>query len=68
VKRLEVVRDSVPERGYSVAQAYASASSELAKARKELEICVGTENAAKQAISAAEEEARRLGVPPGWLR
>lgn len=26
------------------------------------------ENAAKAAISAVEEEARRLGVLPGWLR
>lgn len=68
VKRLEAVRDNVPERGFSVAQAYAAASSELAKARAELDFCVGAENAAKAAISAAEEDARRAGVLPAWLR
>ena len=62
------VRDNVPESGFSVAQAYAAASSELAKARADLEVCIATENAAKATISAAEEDARTHGVFPGWLR
>jgi hypothetical protein len=65
VSRLEAVRDNVPERGFSVAQAYAAASSELAKARADLEVSVGVE---KAAVSAAEEDARTHGVLPGWLR
>jgi hypothetical protein len=68
VARLELVRDNVPDHGYSVAQAYASASSELAKARADLQICIGAENAARVAIMDAEEDARTHGVLPGWLR
>lgn len=68
VARLENVRDNVPERGYSVAQAYAAASAELAKARADQDVAAGAVKAAKAAIDAAEEEARVAGVLPGWLR
>jgi hypothetical protein len=68
VARLERVRDNVPERGYSVAQAYAEASAELAKARSEATVAAGAVRAAKLAIEDAEEEARVSGALPGWLR
>jgi len=56
------------DRGFSVAQAYANASAELAKARADLDVCVANEKAAKAAINAAEEDARTHNVLPGWLR
>jgi hypothetical protein len=68
VVRLERVRDNVPERGYSVAQAYAESSAELAKARSEAALAAGAVRAAKVAIEDAEEEARVSRVLPGWLR
>ena len=68
VARLEAVRDNVPDHGFSVAQAYANASAELAKARADLDVCVANEKAAKAAINAAEEDARTHNVLPGWLR
>ena len=68
VKRLEGIRDNVPGHGFSVAQAYTTASSELAKARAELDAAISAVKAAELSISLAREEARRAGVPPGWLR
>lgn len=63
VTRLEAVLDSVPP-------AYTTASSEPAKARAraDLDTCVGLIGVARAAVGAAEEEGRRAGVRPGWLR
>jgi hypothetical protein len=41
---------------------------EKARARAELETCVALVGTAKAAVGAAEEEGRRAGVVPGWLR
>lgn len=68
VTRLEGVRDNVPEHGFSVAQAYAAATAELAKAKAQRDIAIGAMATAKSAIDAAEEEARVASVLPGWLR
>jgi hypothetical protein len=41
---------------------------EKARARADLDTCVALVGTAKAAVGAAEEEGRRAGVPPGWLR
>jgi len=68
VIRLQQVVDAVPDRGFSAAAAYAQSSSELAKARTDLDECRTNERKAAATIASAEEEARHLGVLPGWLR
>jgi hypothetical protein len=63
VASLETKRDSVP-------QFYTITSSELekARARADLDTCVALVDVAKASVGAAEEEGRRAGVLPGWLR
>jgi hypothetical protein len=50
--------------------AYTISSHELAKARARTDLgtCLALIDAAKAAVGAAEEEGRRAGVLPGWLR
>lgn len=63
VARLEKVIESVPP-------AYTRTSHELekARARADLDTCVALIDMAKAAVGAVEEEGRRAGVLPGWLR
>jgi hypothetical protein len=41
---------------------------EYAQVQAELELAKGQLERARQALVDLEEEARRKGVPPGWLR
>jgi predicted nucleic acid-binding Zn-ribbon protein len=41
---------------------------EIAKAQAELEAVKAGLETSRQALAALEEEARRKGIPPGWLR
>jgi hypothetical protein len=63
VARLEKVIESLPP-------AYTRTSHEVekARARADLDTCVALSDVAKAAVGAAEEEGRRAGVLPGWLR
>jgi outer membrane murein-binding lipoprotein Lpp len=63
VARLETVLESVPP-------AYTTSNHELAKARAraDLDTCVGLIGLARAAFGAAEDEGRCSGVAPGWLR
>jgi hypothetical protein len=63
VARLEKVIEIAPP-------AYTTTTHELekARARADWETCVALADVAKAAVGAAEAEARRAGVLPGWLR
>jgi len=41
---------------------------EIAKAQAELEAVKAGLETSRQALAALEEDARRKGIPPGWLR
>jgi hypothetical protein len=45
-----------------------SIEADVAKAQRELEAAKADVGRAKQAVADLEDEARRAGVPPGWLR
>ena len=63
VARLEKMIENLPP-------AYTRTSHEVekARARADLETCVALVGTARAAVGAAEEEGRRAGVPPRWLR
>jgi hypothetical protein len=73
VTRLSNMLSSLPDTAPAIVAggiiaASGSIAADLAKARTDMEQCEAAVKTDKQVIADTEEEARRLGVLPGWLR